>query len=121
MTNLKAGEVYQTVFLSEQCLRDGYRGTTTVLDICFFIFLSLLWTLCSAFHEAGDGTRSQAMSPSQRMEAEKQANLAKAAALRDGFKNRNPDAKDLPQWLPFGEKMVTESARAHSYILGLEV
>jgi len=49
---------------------------------------------------------SQAMSPSQRMEAEKQANLAKAAALRDGFKNRNPDAKDLPQWLPFGEKMV---------------
>jgi len=37
---------------------------------------------------------------------EVQANLAKAAALREEFKSRNPNNYDLPQWLPFGEKMV---------------
>jgi len=34
------------------------------------------------------------------------ANLAKAEEQRAAFKARNPSNYDLPQWLPFGEKMV---------------
>jgi hypothetical protein len=48
---------------------------------------------------------AQAPKASERKEAEMQANLAQAAALKAEFKQRNPDNKDLPPWLPFGEKM----------------
>jgi len=34
------------------------------------------------------------------------ANMAKAEEQRLAFKQRNPNNYDLPQWLPFGEKMV---------------